>query len=428
MKFFRSTKFKISFIYAATVLLVCLFYWGLFFLFLQFSLRALPQPYEIVPTQEDEMLMEDDEFFDEEFNQESLSVDDYDEITDNAQEVSDEDLPNTDEDYEGQEPLGVQELLSNYEKIFYLISDRLPLISFFFAILVSFMSFGVGYLFSSYLLSPINRLQDSIETIDLDSITQRDVLLNQESDDEFGRLVASYNTMLKRVQESYERQKQFVQNASHELKTPLSIILTNTELIESSLKDLDNEDKESLEAIKRSIERMNILIKDMLLLEQSSYGSKREKIDLVLLLRDVVSDFRSIIEKKTVSLKFNEDEGEFFFNGSRNLLERLFANLISNAIKYGGRDNAIDITFEKLNDGDYEFVVRIKDFGRGMNKEEVDHLWDRFYRGEKSRSRSSGGSGLGLSIVKQIADFHDIKINVDSRKAQGTQFSLYFPK
>ncbi len=428
MKFLKSTKFKISFIYATTVLFVCLFYWGLFFLFLQFSLRALPRPYEIVPSQEEQMLMEDDEFVEEDFNDQSLSVDEYDQITDNAQQVTYEDLPYTEEDYEDQQQLGVQELLSNYEKIFYLISDRLPLISFLFAILVSLMSFGLGYLFSSYLLAPINKLQNSIETIDLDSLANRDALLKQESDDEFGRLVASYNTMLKRVQESYERQKEFVQNASHELKTPLSIIFTNTELIESSLKNLHEDDKESLEAIKRSIERMNILIKDMLLLEQTSYGSEYEKVDLVLLVRDVISDFSSIIEKKGISLEFNENEGKFFFKGSRALLERLFANLISNSIKYGERDNLIKISFDKLNDEDSAFVAKIKDSGKGMSKDELDHLWERFYRGEKSRSRSSGGSGLGLSIVKQIADAHNIKIDVDSRKGEGTEFSLYFPR
>jgi signal transduction histidine kinase len=230
--------------------------------------------------------------------------------------------------------------------------------------------------------------------------------------------------MSRRLNKSFEAQKEFVENASHELKTPLSVIQAN---LDTALDDGDiskKELKELLDSSKENVKFMNKLTEDLLLLSVLEHEVESERVDLNGLFSEITEEATKIAKKENIKIDFKDKGKESIVKGNEVLYKRAFMNILENAIKYS-EASKIGITVEK----EKKFVkVIIEDNGKGISKEHLDKIFDRFYRVDKSRSRETGGSGLGLSIAKKIIESYGGNIKVDSKKGKGTKFIITFYK
>lgn len=227
------------------------------------------------------------------------------------------------------------------------------------------------------------------------------------------------------VEEAFTALQRFMADAGHELGTPLSIVLANTESIEADL-PTESSIKVRLETIARSTERMNKLVRDMMLLaklEGSPELAKTRVIDLKDILQESIIDFGELYRGKNVGLT-EEQFQSAMINADADAIKRVISNLLQNALKYTDSGGKVSLSLQvagKL------AKITIADTGIGIPGENLSKIFDRFYRVDESRSRAAGGSGLGLSIVKAIIEAHKGKIEVTSTKGAGTTFSILLP-
>lgn len=215
-----------------------------------------------------------------------------------------------------------------------------------------------------------------------------------------------------------EMRKEFVANVSHELKTPITTIITYVETILDTNPDPDTS-KKFLQTVSREAERMNRIVKDLLVLSNIDYGkshNKKKISSLKLLIEESVEKLYISIKEKAHTVKLSLDEAEVDMDWDQ--VERVILNIISNSIKYTDREGKIFISLE--NDGKFA-TVRIKDNGIGIPSEDLERVYERFYRVEKGRSREMGGTGLGLSIAKEITESHGGSIQMFSKLGEGTE-------
>lgn len=221
--------------------------------------------------------------------------------------------------------------------------------------------------------------------------------------------------------------REFVSNVSHELRTPITTIKSYTETILDS-QDMPPETARSfLEVVSSEADRMTRLVFDLLELSRLDYDSSsmpKEKFDLKELLENIVSKltFEAEAHNHRLSLAFAGKIDLFF--GNRDRIEQVITNIIVNAAKYTPDGGDIKVSAGQMYGNIY---VKVKDNGIGIPKEDLPHVFDRFYRVDKARSRSSGGTGLGLAIAKEIVNAHNGDINISSEQGSGTEVILRFP-
>jgi len=226
------------------------------------------------------------------------------------------------------------------------------------------------------------------------------------------------------VEESFSALQQFMADAGHELSTPISIILANTESIEADINDESL--KKRLATVSRSTERMSSLVNDMTLLAKMGgkhFITKMTLIDFSKLLREAMADFTQLFQAQNIHLIEGSIHSVHLF-GDIESLKRVLNNLLQNALKYTNTDGTVKVSLETIGK---QAKLTIADTGIGIPAESLSHIFDRFYRVEQSRARTAGGSGLGLSIVKAIVDAHKGKIEVQSAPGTGTIFSILLP-
>lgn len=224
--------------------------------------------------------------------------------------------------------------------------------------------------------------------------------------------------------------REFVANVSHELRTPLTTIKGCAETLLNSV-DENDFDKETfanfLNIINNESDRMTRLVKDLLVLSRLDYskkGVKKEKFDLSALVENVVSKQSINAKAAHLTLTYEPLSSELYFNGDRDAIEQVLVNIINNAIKYTGSDGKIYVTSGKMYDNVY---IKIKDNGIGIPKEDLPHIFERFYRVDKARSREKGGTGLGLAISHDIIAAHGGNIKIDSIYGAGTEVVIILP-
>lgn len=287
------------------------------------------------------------------------------------------------------------------------------------------LSFVGGYFIAGQMLNPLKKLNKATSEITAKDLKKQ--IAHENTGDEISELINNFNSMISRLKESFESQKQFVENASHELKTPLAIIQTN---LDSALNDGSISKKEMISFIQtslRSTKFMDDLIEDLLLLSLIDKHVKMEKVNIVKVLKNSTKQLQTLSRKKDISLtlEIKDNVKDLEIRANKVLLQRAIMNVIENAIKYSPKDKKIWVTLKQNNS--YLFV-RVKDQGIGIQKKEIKKIFERFYRVDKSRSRKTGGSGLGLAITKKIINLHNGKITVKSTKKQGTSFNIKFLK
>lgn len=222
--------------------------------------------------------------------------------------------------------------------------------------------------------------------------------------------------------------KDFVANVSHELRTPLSVIKGYVETLVDNHREIPLEDRERfLRTIQRHTERLNSLLEDLLVLsrlESINPGLRRESTSLESLMRAVIDDYRARPTAANHHLVVDVDQAIDLLLIDPLKITQVLENLIDNALKYSAKDSKIDVT-AKLHSCEVEVCVR--DNGAGIPAEDLPHIFERFYRVDKGRSRDKGGTGLGLSIVKHIVQLHGGKVRVESMLGQGTAFYFTLP-
>ena len=241
---------------------------------------------------------------------------------------------------------------------------------------------------------------------------------NEENFIEFSILQKSFKNMLLRLKEQSQLQIDFVNNASHELKTPIFVIRGYVDMLNEWGKDDKEVLNESLIALKKEIQNMQELTEKLLFLAKSkNLVIEKNNINLDNILKEVIDNLSFAYPKQ----KINYSSSEIYINSDEALLKLLFKNLIENAIKYGN-NNPINVLLEK----EKKIKVVIEDFGIGMSKEALPHIFDRFYREDEARNREIKSYGLGLSIVKEIITLLNIDIQIESEIDKGTRITLLF--
>jgi signal transduction histidine kinase len=228
------------------------------------------------------------------------------------------------------------------------------------------------------------------------------------------------------VQEAFEKQKQFVADASHELKTPLAVINTNVDVLLSNGEDTINNQSKWLNYIKSESERMTKLTNDLLYLTQMDYSDNKlifTKLNLSESVESIILAMEAVIYEHNLSLNYDV-EPELIAYGNDEQIRQVVMILLDNAIKYTNQKGSISVTLKRQNS---DIMLSVSNTGEGIHQEHLKKIFDRFYRTDKSRSRRLGGYGLGLSIAKAIIDQHKGKIYAESILNKSTTFFVRLP-
>ncbi|MDY0124255.1 MAG: ATP-binding protein [Sulfurimonas sp.] len=273
-------------------------------------------------------------------------------------------------------------------------------------------------------LSPVKEVICSVKSISANNLSNR--VSTNKIPTEIKDLVATFNKLLNDLEESFNKITDFSNNASHELKTPLTVIRGE---IEVALKQ-DREPQEYKEVLK-SILQESISIQNMI--EQLLFLAKKDKTELhssfnELYLDELVSDavmqMKKIAAEKDISIEI-ESIIPVTIYANEILLKIAINNILRNAVIYSPKSSYIYIS---LSEDDKEYTIAVRDNGYGINKEDLPFVFERFYRADKARSRKDGGTGLGLSIVKMILDIHNCTIEITSTKNRGTIVNIKIPR
>ena len=275
---------------------------------------------------------------------------------------------------------------------------------------------------SKRLLSPIYYMTNTVKEISINDLHKR--LDVSGSKDELKDLAKTFNDMLDRIQNSVELQNQFVSDASHELRTPISVIQGYANLLDRWGKDDRQVLEESVSAIKSESENMKVLVENLLFLARGDKNSQKinkEKFPISELISEVLKETKLIDSHHNILTEKNE---EFIINADKNLIKESIRIFIDNSIKYTPFNGTIKLNSYKKNN---KAVIIIEDTGIGIPKDDIPHIFNRFYRVDKSRTKKDGGTGLGLAIAKWIIDNHKGTIHVDSTLNVGTTIKIELP-
>lgn len=285
------------------------------------------------------------------------------------------------------------------------------------------VSLLIGYVIAGKVLSPIASITRKAAEIGADNLSDR--LPLGDSDDEFTRLAAVFNQTFARIEDSFLRLKRFTADASHELRTPLAAIRS---IGETALhkNDMGCESCEAIGSILEETDRLRQLVDSLLLLSRADAGEiliKPEATDLVGLTQETIDLLNVLAEEKFQTITLHAI-GEQIAMVDRSSVRQALTNLLDNAIKYSPQHSKITITVERTPKN--RTSVEFSDNGPGIAPEHLDHIFDRFYRIDKGRSREMGGAGLGLSIAKWVVESNGGSIEVKSQQGVGSVFKVIF--
>jgi len=288
---------------------------------------------------------------------------------------------------------------------------------------VLLLGFAGGWLISRAALRPIGLMSKTAGSISATRWTGR--IDQRKVPSELRELALVLNATFDRLEAAFMQQARFTADASHELRTPLAVILSHTELALSRDRSLD-EYKKTIETCLSASSRMKSLVESLLLLSHADVGElalQPKIMDLADVVRENVQLLTTLAGKRSITLATQLQSATFVGDPAR--IAQVTVNLISNAIRYNRDGGSISVATEVIL-GDA--VLTVADTGQGISVEDQKHVFDRFFRADKARSREAGGSGLGLAIVKSIVEAHDGNIEVQSELGVGSTFIVRFPR
>lgn len=322
--------------------------------------------------------------------------------------------------YFGKEVIGWIRISRSLNSLISMLNNLKLLIFVSVPVYILIASFG-GLFLANRALKPINDITKTASRISNENLTQR--LKLPKTNDEVGRLSITFNQMLEKLETAFKRERQFMSDASHELRTPITVISAQAQEALSGNKKV-KEYKEALNLILNESKKMSFLISQLLLLHKSDEGKYKlnfELLDLNMIIEEITKEFENIAKEKNIKINFISNK-DIKLKADQTLITRLVVNLVNNAIKYG-RDNG-NVVIKIPSDNESVFI-EVMDDGIGISEEDIPYIFDRFYQTDKSRSNQ--GTGLGLAISKWIVEQHNGEIKVESSLGKGTKFTVKLP-
>jgi heavy metal sensor kinase len=294
------------------------------------------------------------------------------------------------------------------------------------------IAIGGGYLLMRRAFRPVDEITHRAEQITSRNLSLR--LPVGDTGDEIERLSIALNQMIARLDESFQYIRRFTADASHELRTPLTVLRGELEAIAQSLEyprnpqhtDMDSVARDTVGSLLEETERLSRIVESLLAISRLDAGEAQMEhvnFDLAELAATTTEQMRLLAEDKNLSLVC-ETNGSVEVEGDRSRLKQVVVNLLDNAIKYTGEGGEARVSVRSEND---QALLEITDTGIGIPAEALPHLFERFYRVDKARSRQMGGVGLGLAIVKSIVTAHGGRVKVESAEGRGSRFRIELP-
>lgn len=291
-------------------------------------------------------------------------------------------------------------------------------------IVAGIVSFVLIYFFSRKISYPLKMISKTAKSLANGQFEKR---VDIEAEDEIGELTKAFNSMAQSLEELEDMRKTFIANVSHELRTPMTTITGFIDGIIDGTIPKENH-KKYLGLVLDEARRMSRLVNDLLILAKMESGENTfhpTEFDITEIIRKIIIRFENRITDKNLHVNALFEEENIYVLADKDSIQQVILNLLDNAIKFSEPNTDIDITVKSEAEKVY---ISIKDYGITISEEEVRHIWNRFYKTDKSRSKDKTGTGLGLSIVKNIINQHEEEIWVDSVQGQYTQFSFTLKK
>jgi heavy metal sensor kinase len=283
------------------------------------------------------------------------------------------------------------------------------------------VSLLIGWIVAGRVLRPVGRITAAARRIRAANLADRIALAGPR--DELKTLADTFDDMLERLETSFTSQRQFVADASHELRNPLAVIRTNADV---ALWDASTPEpvRQRLEAVRRASERMRRLVDDLLALARLELaGAQRHEVDLAALVDEVSDELGPVAAAHGLSIDHRAEPG-LEVTADRDAIKRALANLLDNAFRYAPAGTPVRLAAGRENGW---AVLSVADGGPGLSPEEQEQVFERFWRSDSDRSREGGGAGLGLAIVRRIAESHGGEVAVSSAPGDGSTFELRLP-
>lgn len=286
-------------------------------------------------------------------------------------------------------------------------------------VVVLILSFAISYFMSNYISLPIVKMNTAAK-----QLAKRDFNVKFENDSnilEINELAETLNYASSELSKTDELRRDLMANVSHDLKTPLTMIKAYAEMSTDLHANNKVKQKEDMNIIANEVDRLTILVNDILTLSkmQSNIESLDiEEFDLISLIDDILERYKVLKETESYTFNFNHKKKKIMIKADRKKLEQVIYNLVNNAINYTGEDNSVTINIT----GENDYVVEIIDTGKGIKEEDLPYIWDKYYKNNKKHKRNLVGTGLGLSIVKNILELHGFEHGVKSSVGKGTIF------
>ncbi len=301
-----------------------------------------------------------------------------------------------------------------------------------FAICIGVFSFFViQYRVEKFIYKRVKKIYDDVSILDTSDLRNQSITTDMATlTSEVKKFATDKKVEIEMLKMREEYRREFIGNVSHELKTPLFTVQGYlSTLLDGAMND-KNIRKKYIERAEKGVERLIYIVQDLDMISKLETGDLHlefSEFNIVKLIQNVFDLLEMKASQKDILLMFDQKYFKpILVMGDEEKIQQLVINLIVNSIKYGKEKGTTEVSIDELTND--KIIVRITDNGEGIEKQNISRLFERFYRVDKSGSRTEGGSGLGLSIVKHIIEAHDEKIYVDSKFGQGSEFSFTLKK
>ena len=289
------------------------------------------------------------------------------------------------------------------------------------ALAVTALGGAVAYFVSGRALKPLKRFTAKAERVQMQSLAE--ITLSEDEAVEFSRLSRAVNQMLRRLNQAFDAQQQFVGNAAHELRTPLALMQARLDLYMSTDHgDSCPETEETIAMMREQTERLSRMVRTLLDMSELKAVPRNDQIQLAPMIEEVLADLSPLAEKSGVTL--SQSGEDLWVTGSDVLVYRAIFNLVENGVKYNRPGGSVCVAASRRGE---EAMIEIKDTGCGIPEDFRESVFQPFFRVDKSRSREKGGVGLGLSLVWEIAHLHGGDVRIRESGESGTAIELTLP-
>lgn len=314
---------------------------------------------------------------------------------------------------------GAVMIVPDLSSIFYNGKSLFWLKSFGITFIVVVIAGFVTYRLVDKFLEPITDLKNRMKEVNVQNLSKQ--IEVKETGDEIEEITVSFNDMIIRLSKLFSEEKSFLQNAAHELRTPLAVLKTKIDVFKKNENNTIEDYQKMLASVTEYNDRMSHLVQMLLQIQESQTVERKDEINIYDLIDEVIMDLSIYIDEKHLSVTEEGDRAQII--GSDLLMYRVFYNLIENAIKYNVDGGYINVL---INENEDDVVIKIEDSGRGIESDKKK-IFEAFYR-ERRTANESNGVGLGLHLVKQIIELHSGTIGVKDGEKVGTQFIVTVPK